>query len=98
MRGRLAILFLTVFIDLLGFGLVIPILPTYAAGMGASSFEVGLIMAVYALMTFIFSPFWGTVGVRMGRRPVIAFTVFVTAGAFLLLAHADNLFLLLAAR
>ena len=98
MRGRLAILFLTVFVDLLGFGLVIPILPTYAVEMGASSFEVGLIMAVYALMNFIFSPFWGTVSDRMGRRPVIALTVFITAAAFLLLAHANTLFLLLAAR
>lgn len=98
MRSRLAILFLTVFIDLLGFGLVIPILPTYAVEMGASSFEVGLIMAVYALMNFIFSPFWGTLSDRMGRRPVIAFTVFITAVAFLLLANAHSLALLLAAR
>lgn len=98
MRSRLAILFLTVFLDLLGFGLVIPILPTYAVDLGASSFEVGLIMAVYALMNFIFSPFWGTLSDRMGRRPVIAFTVFITAAAFLLLANAHSLALLLAAR
>ncbi len=98
MRSRLAILFLTVFIDLLGFGLVIPILPTYAVQLGASAFEVGLVMAVYALMNFIFSPFWGTLSDRMGRRPVIAFTVFITALAFLLLANAHSLMLLFAAR
>ena len=98
MRSRLAILFLTVFIDLLGFGLVIPILPTYAVQLGASAFEVGLVMAVYALMNFIFSPFWGSLSDRMGRRPVIAFTVFITALAFLLLAHASTLWLLFAAR
>jgi MFS transporter, DHA1 family, tetracycline resistance protein len=98
MGSRLAILFLTVFIDLLGFGLVIPILPTYAVELGASSFEVGLIMAVYALMNFIFSPFWGTLSDRMGRRPVIAFTVFITAASFLMLANAHSIILLLAAR
>jgi len=98
MGSRLAILFLTVFIDLLGFGLVIPILPTYAVEMGASSLQVGLVMAVYALMNFIFSPFWGSLSDRMGRRPVIAFTVFITALAFLLLANAHSLALLFAAR
>lgn len=98
MRSRLAILFLTVFIDLLGFGLVIPILPTYATQLGASAFEVGLIAAVYALMNFIFSPFWGSISDRVGRRPVIAWTVFITAGAFLMLAHANNLMLLFIAR
>lgn len=98
MGSRLAILFLTVFLDLLGFGLVIPILPTYAVELGASAFEVGLIAAVYALMNFIFSPFWGTISDRVGRRPVIAWTVLVTAVAFLLLAHADSLALLIIAR
>lgn len=98
MRSRLAILFLTVFIDLLGFGLVIPILPTYATSLGASSFEVGMLMAVYALMNFVFSPFWGTLSDRVGRRPVIAGTVAITALAFLLLANAHGLALLFAAR
>jgi MFS family permease len=59
---------------------------------------VGLVMAVYALMNFIFSPFWGSVSDRLGRRPVIAFTVLITALAFLLLAHAHSLALLFAAR
>ena len=98
LRSHLSILFLTVFIDLLGFGLVIPILPTYAVQLGASSFEVGLVMAVYALMNFVFSPFWGTLSDRHGRRPVIAGTVFITAMGFLLLANAHTLALLFAAR
>lgn len=84
--------------DLLGFGLVIPILPTYATQLGATSFEVGLVMAVYALMNFVFSPFWGTMSDRHGRRPVIAFTVLITALAFLMLANAHSLALLFAAR
>lgn len=66
--------------------------------MGASSFQVGLIMAVYALMNFVFSPFWGTMSDRHGRRPIIAGTVFITATGFLLLANAHGLALLFAAR
>jgi MFS transporter, DHA1 family, tetracycline resistance protein len=97
-RSRLAILFLTVFLDLLGFGLVIPILPTFAVQLGASALQVGMIAAVYALMNFIFSPFWGTLSDRYGRRPVIAWTVLITAAAFLLLAHAQTLLLLFLAR
>jgi MFS transporter, DHA1 family, tetracycline resistance protein len=97
-NSRLAILFLTVFLDLLGFGLVIPILPTYASQLGASAIQVGLIAAVYSLMNFMFSPFWGALSDRHGRRPVIAWTVLITALAFLLLAHAENLVLLFLAR
>ncbi|MCB0787395.1 MAG: MFS transporter, partial [Flavobacteriales bacterium] len=78
--------------------LVIPILPTYATELGATAFEVGLIAAVYALMNFVFSPLWGTVSDRHGRRPVIAGTVATTAFSFLLLAHADTLWLLFVAR
>lgn len=59
MDRRLYTLYLTVLIDMLGFGIVIPILPIYATELGASSMVVGLIMAVYAVMNFIFSPFWG---------------------------------------
>lgn len=98
MDRKLAILFLTVFMDLLGFGLVIPILPIYSVELGASAFEVGMIMAVYALMNFVFSPFWGSLSDRHGRRPVIAGTVFITAMGFLLLANAHTLLLLVLAR
>lgn len=98
MDRRLAILFLTVFVDLLGFGLVIPILPTYAVQLGATAFEVGLVMAVYALMNFVFSPFWGSLSDRFGRRPIIAGTVAITALGFLMLAHAHTLVLLVVAR
>ena len=98
MDRKVAILFLTVFIDLLGFGLVIPILPIYSMELGASPFEVGMIMAVYALMNFVFSPFWGSLNDRHGRRPVIAGTVFITAMGFLLLANAHTLLVLVLAR
>ena len=98
MDRKLYILYLTVFIDLVGFGIVIPILPIYATELGASSLMVGLIMAVYALMNFIFSPFWGSLSDKHGRRPVIAGTVLITAMAFLLLANAHTIAVLLLAR
>ncbi|MBK7241495.1 MAG: MFS transporter [Flavobacteriales bacterium] len=98
MDRKVAILCLTVFIDLLGFGLVILILPIYSMELGASPFEVGMIMAVYALMNFVFSPFWGSLSDRHGRRPVIAGTVFITAMGFLLLANAHTLLVLVLAR
>ncbi len=98
MDRKLYILYLTVFVDLLGFGIVIPILPVYAAQLGASPIMIGLIMALYALMNFAFSPFWGSLSDRFGRKPVIAGTVAITAFSFLLLAHAHTIALLLLAR
>ncbi|MEO8733592.1 MAG: MFS transporter [Flavobacteriales bacterium] len=98
MDRKLYILYLTVFVDLLGFGIVIPILPVYAAQLGASPIMIGLIMALYALMNFAFSPFWGSLSDRFGRKPVIAGTVAITAISFLMLAHAHTIALLLLAR
>ena len=74
-RSRLSILFLTVFMDLLGFGLVNPDPAHLRHAAGCKLLQVGLIMAVYALMNFVFCPFWGTMSDRHGRRPVIAVTV-----------------------
>ncbi len=67
----LGTLFLTVFVDLVGFGLVLPLLPNYSRAMGASGLEVGLIMASYSLMQFVFAPAWGALSDRIGRRPVL---------------------------
>lgn len=72
-RGSLAVIFLTVFIDLLGFGMVLPLLPIYAKAFGVheSGWEIGLLMASFSAMTFLFSPLWGRVSDRVGRRPVL---------------------------
>ncbi len=77
-RGMLGVIFLTVFLDLVGFGVVIPILPLYAKHFGAPGIVVGGIMAVYSLMQFLFSPVWGRWSDRIGRRPLM---LFGTAGA-----------------
>ncbi len=75
-RGSLFVVFLTVFIDLLGFGIVIPLLPVYADGFGASAPQLGLLMASFSAMQFLFAPVWGSVSDRLGRRPVIMIGLF----------------------
>ena len=64
-------LFLIVFIDLVGFGLVIPLLPFYALRFGARPQEVTLLLAVYSLMQLFAAPLWGRLSDRVGRRPVL---------------------------
>jgi MFS transporter, DHA1 family, tetracycline resistance protein len=76
----LLIIFLTVFIDLIGFGIVLPLLPVFSKDFGASGFMIGLIMASYSVMQFLFAPWWGRLSDRIGRRPVLLIS---TAGAAL---------------
>ncbi|HVT04144.1 MAG TPA: MFS transporter, partial [Thermoanaerobaculia bacterium] len=70
-KGSLSVLFLTVFIDLIGFGMVIPFLAFYAREFGASGFAVGAVVGVYSIMQFFFAPIWGRISDRVGRRPVL---------------------------
>ena len=72
-KGSLLVIFLTVFIDLLGFGIVLPLLPLYADQFGSdtSGFVIGMLMAIFSIMQFIFAPLWGALSDRIGRRPVI---------------------------
>ena len=74
-RKALYTLFLVVFIDLLGFGIVIPILPYYAQTFGANAFELGLLMMIYSLMQFFFAPVWGSLSDRYGRKPILVFSI-----------------------
>lgn len=91
-------LFLIVFIDLVGFGLIIPLLPFYAEHFQASPMVVGLIMAVYSLTQFIAAPFWGRTSDRIGRRPVLLITLAGGSISYVMLGFADSLWLLIAAR
>jgi MFS family permease len=70
-RSPLLIIFITVFIDLIGFGIVIPVLPLYAQKFGASEMVIGLLLAIYSVMQFIFAPILGKLSDRVGRRPVL---------------------------
>src|SRR5437773_3367505 len=72
------IIFLTVFIDLIGFGMVLPLLPIFAKNFNANGFTIGALMAAFSAMQFIFAPVWGRLSDRIGRRPVLLLS---TAGA-----------------
>jgi multidrug resistance protein len=97
-RSRLTIIFVTIFIDLLGFGLVLPALPFYAESYGASPFTIGLLSMSYSLMQFLFSPLWGRVSDRVGRRPIILMSLAGSCVAFLVFGLAASLPLLFVAR
>jgi len=70
-KPSLTIIFLTVFIDLIGFGMVFPLLPIFAENLKASGAVIGALIASYSAMQFIFSPLWGRLSDRIGRRPVL---------------------------
>jgi len=94
----LGIVFTTVLIDLIGFGIVIPILPLYAEQFGASAIQIGLLTASYALMQLIFAPIWGRVSDRFGRRPVILGSLIGSSVAWLMFGFAGALWVLFVAR
>jgi MFS family permease len=77
-KPSVLVVFLTVFIDLVGFGIVLPLLPIYSAKFGAKGWMIGAIMGSYSLMQFLFAPAWGRLSDRIGRRPVLLVS---TAGA-----------------
>ena len=97
-RLQLLIIFLTVFIDLVGFGLIIPLNPYLAREFGATPTQVGLLMAIFSLMQFLFSPFWGSLSDRFGRRPIILISLVGTAVSHAAFGFSSELWQLFAAR
>jgi multidrug resistance protein len=89
---------LTIFLDFMGFGLIIPLLPFWAEHLGANPFDVGLLLTVYALAQFVCTPILGTLSDRYGRRRVILISLGIEVLAFALTALASSLPLLLLAR
>ena len=98
LRSPIFLVACVVFIDFAGFGLVIPILPFWAERLGANSFGVGLVLTVYALAQFVFTPLLGTLSDRHGRRRVILTSLVIEAVSFALTALAASLPWLLIAR
>ena len=94
----LVIIFLTVFIDLVGFGIIIPMLPFYAEAYGASALQVGLLATSFSLMQFLFAPVWGRLSDRLGRRPIILAGLLGSAVSYFAFGMAETLTMLFAAR
>jgi DHA1 family tetracycline resistance protein-like MFS transporter len=94
----LIIIFVTVFIDLLGFGIIIPLMPFYATHFGASAFEVGMLATSFSLMQFLFAPLWGRWSDVIGRRPVIVIGLLGSAVSYLTFGLAESLSLLFVSR
>jgi len=95
---RLFSIILVVFIDLLGFSLILPLLPYYAETFQASEFVTGLLVASYAAAQLIGAPVLGRLSDRFGRRPLLLASIFGTLVGFLLLGFANTLWMLFAAR
>lgn len=98
LRRRLAVLWLVVFVDLLGFGVLIPLIPFYGVRLGLSPEWVTLVISLHSLLQFIGAPLLGRLSDRYGRRPVLALSMAGHAIAYGMLAFADTLWLLVLSR
>ena len=98
--GPLIIIFVTVFIDLVGFGMVIPVLPYYAntPPYNATPFEIGFLVAAYSLMQFFFSPIIGRLSDRYGRRPILFVSILGSAVGYFVIGLANTLVLVFVGR
>ncbi len=97
-KKALALIFLTVFIDLIGFGLIIPIMPSYAKELQASDLQVGLLIASYSFMQLLFAPFWGRLSDHVGRKPILLFSLAVSSIGYLIWGWGHSLTSLFVAR
>ncbi|MFJ7680443.1 MFS transporter [Peribacillus sp. NPDC097198] len=94
----LPVLFLVMFLVMVGFGIIIPVMPFLAEKVGGSPTELGLLMAVYSFMQLIFAPMWGRISDRIGRKPVMMIGIAGLAVSFFIMASADSLLVLFIAR
>jgi DHA1 family tetracycline resistance protein-like MFS transporter len=97
-RSPLASILSIVFIDLIGFGMIIPILPLYAQRFQATEWQIGILLASYSFMQFLASPVLGWLSDRYGRKPVLLCSLVGSAAGYLLMANAASLAILFAAR
>ncbi len=90
-KPSLLVVFLTVFIDLIGFGIIVPFIPSYGEHFGAHGVVIGVIFAAYSAMQFIFSPIWGRLSDRHGRRPILLISTAGAALSYVLFAHSTGI-------
>ena len=98
MSRPLLVIFLTVLVNLIGFGIIIPLLPFYAETFGASPLVVGLLFAAFSLAQLIAAPSLGALSDKLGRRPVLIFSLLWTVVSFVMLELAHSIAMLFAAR
>ena len=97
-KRNLVILFITLVIMMMGFGIIIPILPDLVVRYGGSGMAMGILMAIFSAMQFLFSPMWGSLSDRFGRKPILMLGVFGNAISMLALGLSTQLWMLFAAR
>jgi len=98
-KTSLTLIFLTVFIDLLGFGILIPILPTFATvKLQMDETSIGIVLAVYSFMQFIFNPLFGKLSDKYGRKPLITFSLLLNAIGYVIFSFTNSFELLIISR
>lgn len=98
MRGKLTVLMITAFVDMLGLAMIIPLLPFYATKMGASNTVVGVLIAAFSIAQLASAPLWGKFSDRYGRRPALLVGLLISAVAYVIFGYASTLWLLLVSR
>src|SRR5262245_11570056 len=81
-----------------GFSIIMPVLPYYSKNMGASAFDLGMLVATFSIMQVLFSPFWGRLSDRIGRKPVFLVGLFGYSLSFVVYSMADQLWMLFLGR
>lgn len=97
-KAAMPVLFLTIFIDLLGFGIVFPLLPGYAKELEIKDELIGILMGSFAFVQFFASPFWGSLSDRIGRRPVILVSTLISTAAYIVFGFANTFAIILISR
>src|SRR5512138_1562679 len=90
-KPSMLVIFLTVFIDLIGFGIVVPLVPVYSQHFGAHGIVIGLIISSFSAMQFIFAPVWGRLSDRVGRRPILLVSTAGAAVSYVIYAFSSGL-------
>lgn len=97
-KKALGIIFLIVFMDLVGFGMIIPLSSYLSKSFQVSAFENGMLMAIYSLMQFLFSPFWGKISDKIGRRPILLMSLLGSTFSYLGYAYSTEYWMLFTCR
>jgi MFS family permease len=92
------VIFTTVFLDLVGFGIIIPLVGIYGRHYGATPLELAVLGSIYSVMQFFFSPVWGRLSDRMGRRPILLLSLLGSTLSYFLFAFSNTLGLIILSR